>query len=60
MGGESLRCRPADCVWSVGRRFTPSQRLFGDVRPRYMEPTYRTRPDLDVVLRDAATLGLGK
>lgn len=30
------------------------------VRLRYMEPTYRTRPDPDVVLRDAAALGLGK
>lgn len=26
------------------------------IRLRYMEPTYRTRPDLDVVLRDAARL----
>jgi len=30
----------------------------GTVRLRYMEPTYRTRPDLEVVLRDAAALGL--
>jgi peroxiredoxin len=30
----------------------------GTVRLRYMEPTYRTRPDLDAVLRDAAALGL--
>jgi peroxiredoxin len=30
----------------------------GTVRLRYMEPTYRTRPDLEVVLRDAAKLGL--
>jgi peroxiredoxin len=30
----------------------------GAIRLRYMEPTYRTRPDLDVVLRDAAALGL--
>jgi peroxiredoxin len=30
----------------------------GTIRLRYMEPTYRTRPDLDGVLRDAATLGL--
>lgn len=27
------------------------------IRLRYMEPTYRTRPDLDSVLRDAAALG---
>jgi peroxiredoxin len=26
------------------------------VRLRYMEPTFRTRPDLDVVLKDAAAL----
>lgn len=31
----------------------------GAVRLRYMEPTYRTRPDLDVVLRDAAALRPG-
>lgn len=30
----------------------------GTIRLRYMEPTYRTRPDLSVVLRDAAALGL--
>jgi peroxiredoxin len=30
----------------------------GTVRLRYMEPTYRTRPDLEVVLREAAALGL--
>jgi peroxiredoxin len=30
----------------------------GTIRLRYMEPTYRTRPDLEVVLRDAAALGL--
>jgi peroxiredoxin len=30
----------------------------GTVRLRYMEPTYRTRPDLDSVLRDTAALGL--
>jgi peroxiredoxin len=30
----------------------------GTIRLRYMEPTYRTRPDLGVVLRDAAALGL--
>jgi peroxiredoxin len=30
----------------------------GIIRLRYMEPTYRTRPDLDGVLRDAAALGL--
>jgi peroxiredoxin len=30
----------------------------GTIRLRYMEPTYRTRPDLDGVLRDAAALGL--
>jgi hypothetical protein len=30
----------------------------GTIRLRYMEPTYRTRPDLDVVLRDAAALNL--
>lgn len=30
----------------------------GTIRLRYMERTYRTRPDLDVVLRDAAALGL--
>lgn len=29
----------------------------GTIRLRYMEPTYRTRPDLEVVLRDAAALG---
>lgn len=28
------------------------------VRLRYMEPTYRTRPELDLVLRDAAALDL--
>ncbi len=28
------------------------------IRALYMEPTYRTRPDLDVVLSDAAKLGL--
>jgi peroxiredoxin len=28
------------------------------IRARYMEPTYRTRPDLNVVLADAAKLGL--
>jgi peroxiredoxin len=30
----------------------------GTVRLRYMEPTYRTRPDLGAVLRDAAALQL--
>ena len=30
----------------------------GTIRLRYMEPTYRTRPDLDAVLRDAAALDL--
>lgn len=30
----------------------------GTIRARYMEPTFRTRPDLDVVLRDAAALRL--
>lgn len=30
----------------------------GTIRLRYMEPTYRTRPDLEVVLRDAAALML--
>lgn len=30
----------------------------GTIRARYMEPTYRTRPDLDVVLREAKTLDL--
>ena len=30
----------------------------GTIRLRYMEPTYRTRPDLDAVLRDLAALGL--
>lgn len=30
----------------------------GTIRLRYMEPTYRTRPDLDVVLADARKLGL--
>jgi peroxiredoxin len=30
----------------------------GTVRLRYMEPSYRTRPDLDAVLRDAAALRL--
>ena len=30
----------------------------GVIRARYMEPTYRTRPDLDVVLTDAAALDL--
>jgi peroxiredoxin len=28
----------------------------GTIRLRYMEPTYRTRPDLDAVLRDVAGL----
>lgn len=28
----------------------------GTIRLRYMEPTYRTRPDLEAVLRDAARL----
>ncbi|HJR71442.1 MAG TPA: peroxiredoxin family protein [Gammaproteobacteria bacterium] len=30
----------------------------GTIRLRYMEPTYRTRPNLEAVLRDAAALGL--
>jgi peroxiredoxin len=30
----------------------------GTIRLRYMEPTYRTRPDLDGVLRDVAALDL--
>lgn len=30
----------------------------GTIRLRYMEPTYRTRPDLSVVLREAAALKL--
>lgn len=30
----------------------------GTIRLRYMEPTYRTRPDLEAVLRDAAALEL--
>lgn len=30
----------------------------GTIRLRYMEPTYRTRPDLDGVLRDVAALSL--
>jgi peroxiredoxin len=30
----------------------------GTIRLRYMEPTYRTRPDLEAVLRDVAALGL--
>jgi len=30
----------------------------GTIRLRYMEPTYRTRPNLDGVLRDAANLHL--
>jgi peroxiredoxin len=30
----------------------------GTIRLRYMEPTYRTRPDLEVVLRDVAALRL--
>lgn len=30
----------------------------GTVRLRYMEPTYKTRPDLDAVLKDVAQLGL--
>jgi peroxiredoxin len=30
----------------------------GTIRLRYMEPTYRTRPDLEAVLRDAASLRL--
>jgi peroxiredoxin len=30
----------------------------GTIRARYMEPTFRTRPDLDVVLADAKALGL--
>jgi peroxiredoxin len=29
----------------------------GTIRARYMEPTYRTRPNLDVVLREVAGLG---
>ena len=29
----------------------------GTIRLRYMEPTYRTRPDLEVVLRDIVALG---
>jgi peroxiredoxin len=30
----------------------------GVIRLRYMEPTYRTRPDLEAVLRDVMALGL--
>jgi peroxiredoxin len=30
----------------------------GTIRLRYMEPTYRTRPDLDAVLRDVTALAL--
>ena len=30
----------------------------GVIRARYMEPTYRTRPDLDLVLPELAALGL--
>jgi peroxiredoxin len=30
----------------------------GTIRLRYMEPTYRTRPDLEAVLRDVAALNL--
>jgi peroxiredoxin len=30
----------------------------GTIRLRYMEPTYRTRPDLDAVLRDVGALHL--
>jgi peroxiredoxin len=30
----------------------------GTVRARYMEPTFRTRPDVDTVLKDAAALDL--
>ncbi len=30
----------------------------GTIRLRYMEPTYRTRPDLDAVLEDIEALGL--
>jgi peroxiredoxin len=30
----------------------------GTIRARYMEPTFRTRPDLEVVLREAAALNL--
>jgi len=30
----------------------------GTLRARYMEPTFRTRPDLDLVLRDAGALNL--
>jgi peroxiredoxin len=30
----------------------------GTIRARYMEPTYRTRPDLDTVLAEAAALDL--
>lgn len=30
----------------------------GTIRARYMEPTFRTRPDLDVVLEDARALDL--
>lgn len=32
----------------------------GIVRLRYLEPTYRTRPDLDVVLRDARRIVYGE
>jgi len=28
------------------------------IRARYMEPTYRTRPDLEIVLREVAEMGL--
>lgn len=41
---------PRPTLYVVDRR--------GTVRLRYMEPTYKTRPDLDAVLRDVAQLGL--
>jgi peroxiredoxin len=60
---QSLRIR--DEQYPVGsRQFgVPKPILYvvdrsGTIRLRYMEPTYRTRPDLDVVLRDAAALDL--
>ena len=46
--GEPDRCRSIELV----------DRDDGTILLRYMEPTFRTRPDLDVVLADAAALNL--
>ena len=60
---ESLGIR--DPQYPVGRAAfgVPRPTLYiidraGIVRARYMEPTYRTRPDLDIVLAEAKTLDL--